>query len=108
MGFPVGAVEFGVAAAEDCRVGGVPLLDDLEAFVDFAAQVRMGEVVGDKGGADRAAEFFDGLVGGVFGSTAFESSQDLLGLSRTERLVRERMTMYDQSVDSITPQSAHK
>ena len=26
------------------------------------------------------------------------------GLSRTERLVRERMTMYDQSVDSITPQ----
>jgi len=26
------------------------------------------------------------------------------GLARTERLVRERMTMYDQSVDSITPQ----
>ncbi len=25
------------------------------------------------------------------------------GLARTERLVRERMTMYDQSVDSITP-----
>jgi len=27
-----------------------------------------------------------------------------VGLSRTERLVRERMTLYDQSVDSITPQ----
>ncbi len=27
-----------------------------------------------------------------------------MGLSRTERLVRERMTLYDQSVDSITPQ----
>ena len=25
-------------------------------------------------------------------------------LARTERLVKERMTLYDQSVDSITPQ----
>jgi len=32
------------------------------------------------------------------------ANQCRLGLSRTERLVRERMTMYDQSVDSITPQ----
>ncbi len=31
-------------------------------------------------------------------------NQCRLGLSRTERLVRERMTLYDQSVDSITPQ----
>lgn len=31
-------------------------------------------------------------------------NQCRLGLSRTERLVKERMTMYDQSVDSITPQ----
>lgn len=31
-------------------------------------------------------------------------NQCRLGLSRTERLVKERMTMYDQSVDAITPQ----
>ena len=32
------------------------------------------------------------------------ANQCRLGLARTERLVRERMTLYDQSVDSITPQ----
>jgi DNA-directed RNA polymerase subunit beta len=32
------------------------------------------------------------------------ANQCRVGLARTERLVRERMTMYDQSVDSITPQ----
>ncbi|MGF1451849.1 MAG: DNA-directed RNA polymerase subunit beta, partial [Opitutales bacterium] len=31
------------------------------------------------------------------------ANQCRVGLARTERLVRERMTMYDQSVDSITP-----
>lgn len=32
------------------------------------------------------------------------ANQCRVGLSRTERLVKERMTLYDQSVDSITPQ----
>ena len=32
------------------------------------------------------------------------SNQCRIGLARTERLVRERMTLYDQSVDSISPQ----
>ncbi len=32
------------------------------------------------------------------------ANQCRVGLSRTERLVRERMTLLDQSVDSITPQ----
>jgi len=32
------------------------------------------------------------------------ANQCRVGLGRTERLVRERMTLYDQSVDSITPQ----
>jgi len=32
------------------------------------------------------------------------ANQCRIGLSRTERLVKERMTLYDQSVDSITPQ----
>ncbi len=31
-------------------------------------------------------------------------NQCRVGLARTERLVKERMTLYDQSVDSITPQ----
>ncbi|MEC9227361.1 MAG: DNA-directed RNA polymerase subunit beta, partial [Verrucomicrobiota bacterium] len=32
------------------------------------------------------------------------ANQCRLGLARTERLVKERMTLYDQSVDSISPQ----
>ena len=32
------------------------------------------------------------------------ANQCRMGLARTERLVRERMTLYDQSVDSISPQ----
>ncbi|TVR54109.1 MAG: DNA-directed RNA polymerase subunit beta [Puniceicoccaceae bacterium] len=32
------------------------------------------------------------------------ANQCRVGLARTERLVRERMTLYDQSADSITPQ----
>ncbi|AWT59354.1 MAG: DNA-directed RNA polymerase subunit beta [Candidatus Moanabacter tarae] len=32
------------------------------------------------------------------------TNQCRIGLARTERLVKERMTLYDQSVDSITPQ----
>ncbi|MGH8020340.1 MAG: DNA-directed RNA polymerase subunit beta, partial [Opitutaceae bacterium] len=32
------------------------------------------------------------------------ANQCRVGLARTERLVRERMTLFDQSVDSITPQ----
>ncbi len=32
------------------------------------------------------------------------SNQCRMGLARTERLVRERMSLYDQSVDAITPQ----
>ncbi|MDR0535977.1 MAG: DNA-directed RNA polymerase subunit beta [Puniceicoccales bacterium] len=31
------------------------------------------------------------------------ANQCRMGLARTERLVRERMSMYDQSVDSVTP-----
>ena len=31
-------------------------------------------------------------------------NQCRIGLARTERLVKERMTLYDQSVDSVTPQ----
>ncbi|WP_309398901.1 DNA-directed RNA polymerase subunit beta [Cerasicoccus maritimus] len=32
------------------------------------------------------------------------ANQCRIGLARTERLVKERMTLYDQSVDTITPQ----
>jgi len=32
------------------------------------------------------------------------ANQCRIGIARTERLVKERMTLYDQSVDSITPQ----
>ena len=43
----VGAGQVAVLAVEHRPVGGVPLLDDLQALVDLAAQRRAGEVVAD-------------------------------------------------------------
>ena len=37
LAFAIGAGEFGVLAVEDCAVGAIPVLDDLQAFVDFTA-----------------------------------------------------------------------
>lgn len=57
---------------EDDRVGAVPLLDDLQALVDLAAEVRVGEVVTDERGPHGSAEFFQRLVGRVFRPAARE------------------------------------
>lgn len=48
--------------------------------MDFLAQVLVGQVVADERGADGAAEFLDGGVGGVFGAAAGEPGQDVFGL----------------------------
>jgi hypothetical protein len=78
--FAVRAGQFGLAAIVNGDVGGVPLLDDLEPFVDLAAQVGVGEVVGDERRTDRAAEFFDRGQGWVLGAFGGGATQDLLGL----------------------------
>jgi len=67
-------------AVEDVFVGAVPVLHDVEAFVDLSAQFLAGQVVTDEDGAHDSAEFLDGLVGGVFGATAGEAAQHLVGL----------------------------
>src|SRR5579885_1246220 len=77
--FPVGAGEFAFLAVEQDGVGRVPVLDDLEAFVDFAAQGGVGEVVADEGGPHRPAEFLQGSVGGVLGTAPGEAAQYLFG-----------------------------
>lgn len=77
--FPVGAGELAFLAVVQDGVGAVPVLDDLEPFVDLPAQSRVGEVVADEDGPDRPADFFEGGVGGVLGAAAGEAAQDLFG-----------------------------
>ncbi len=62
QGAVLAVVEHGVCA--------VPVLHDLQAAVDLAAQVGAGEVVAGEDRAQRAAELFEGGVGGVLGSAA--------------------------------------
>ena len=64
--------------------GAVPVLDNLEAVVDLASEVGVGEVVADERGADGAAELFERLVGGVLGAAAGEAPQHLLGFGGPE------------------------
>lgn len=65
-------------------VRAVPVLHDLQPAVDLAAQTGAGEVVTREERAYGAAEFFEGLVGGVFGAAAGEAPQHLLGLGGAE------------------------
>src|ERR1035437_1004736 len=70
-----------LAAVVDLVVGGVPVLDDLQAGVDLAAQLRVGEVVAGEDGPDGPAEFLQGEVDRVLGAAAFrEAAQYLVGL----------------------------
>jgi len=82
--FAVGAGELAVLAVEDDAVGAVPVLDDLQAVMDLAAQLGAGEVVADERGPDGAAELLERLVGGVLGAAAGEAAQDLFGLGGSE------------------------
>jgi hypothetical protein len=58
--------------------------EDLEAFVDLEPELGLGEVVGDEDRADRAAQLFERLVGGMLRSAAGEPPEDLLGLGCAE------------------------
>ena len=80
----VGAGELAVLAVEEGAVGGVPVLHDLQALVDLAAQLGLGEVVAEEDRPDRPAEFLERRVGGVLGAAAGEPAQDLLGLGGAE------------------------
>lgn len=80
----VGAGQGGVAAVEQRGVARVPVFDDLQALVDFAAQRWRGQVVAGEDRTDGQAEFLQRGVGGVLGSTAGEPAQDLFGLGGTQ------------------------
>ncbi|AWI09003.1 DNA-directed RNA polymerase subunit beta [Ereboglobus luteus] len=70
--------------------------DDVVAATKYLIRLKRGEGVVDD--IDHLGSRRVRTVGELL------ANQCRVGLSRTERLVRERMTMYDQSVDSITPQ----
>ena len=70
--------------------------NDVVAATKYLVRLKMGEGVIDD--IDHLGSRRVRTVGELL------ANQCRVGLSRTERLVRERMTMYDQSVDSITPQ----
>jgi len=69
---------------------------DIVAATKYLVRLRKGEGVVDD--IDHLGSRRVRTVGELL------ANQCRVGLARTERLVRERMTMYDQSVDSITPQ----
>ena len=69
---------------------------DIVAATKYLVRLRRGEGVVDD--IDHLGSRRVRTVGELL------ANQCRMGLARTERLVRERMTMYDQSVDSITPQ----
>lgn len=71
-------------------------VSDLVEAIKYLCQLKKGEGVIDD--IDHLGSRRVRTVGELL------ANQCRLGLSRTERLVKERMTMYDQSVDSITPQ----
>jgi DNA-directed RNA polymerase subunit beta len=70
--------------------------DDIVFATKYLVRLRRGEGVVDD--IDHLGSRRVRTVGELL------ANQCRVGLARTERLVRERMTMYDQSVDSITPQ----
>ncbi len=69
---------------------------DIVAATKYLVRLRKGEGVVDD--IDHLGSRRVRTVGELL------ANQCRVGLARTERLVRERMTMYDQSVDSTTPQ----
>jgi hypothetical protein len=70
------------AGKEDEVVGAVPLLDDVQAFVDLAAEGFAVKVPAEEDGLDRSAELREGLVGWMLNVAPDEAAQDRLGLGR--------------------------
>lgn len=70
------------ASLEDEAVGAVPVLDDIEPFVDGLSE-RLGiQIAAKKDGLDRFAQLVQGPVRGVLEVVAGEAPQDRFGLGR--------------------------
>jgi len=72
-----------LAVAED-RVGAVPVLHHLEAFVDLPPQAGQAQVVGHEDGPHGSAQLDQGGVGRVLRPGPGETAQDGLGLGRAQ------------------------
>ena len=63
--FPPICGDISAVAKEDEIIGAVPILHDIEAFVNLAAEFAEPEIAAEKDGPTRFAQFQQGGVGGV-------------------------------------------
>lgn len=85
--------KLGLAVSEDERI---LVKDDFVAAMKYLVELRKGEGMTDD--IDHLGSRRVRTVGELL------ANQCRVGLARTERLVRERMTLFDVGVDQITPQ----
>jgi hypothetical protein len=76
------ADHFAATGEEDKIVGAIPLLDDIDALVDLAAEVFVVEVPVEEDGLDRLSKFGEGLVGRMLNVAPDKAAQDRFGLGR--------------------------
>jgi hypothetical protein len=95
------ADHFASAGEENEVVGAVPLLDHVQALVDFVAEAFTVKVSAEEDGFDRPAEFGEGLVGRMLNVTLNEAAQDRFRFGRAETDGRH---VFDHLVVLLTDQ----
>src|SRR3954454_2767890 len=70
------ARELAMTGKENEVVGAVPLLDDVQSFVDLAAQILAVQVAAQKDGLDSLAQFREGPVSRMLDVVPGEAPQD--------------------------------
>jgi len=71
-------------AKEDEIIGAVPILHDIEAFVNLPAEFAEPEIAAEKDGPARFAQFQQGGIGGVLDIVPRKATQNRVGLGGTE------------------------
>jgi hypothetical protein len=88
------AGHFAMAGEEDEIVGAVPLLDDVQALVDFAAEGLIVKVPAEEDGFDRPAKFGEGLVSRMLNVAPDEAAQNRFGFGRASRIAVTYLTIW--------------
>jgi hypothetical protein len=78
------ARELAMTCKENEVVGAVPLLDDVQSFVDLAAQILAVQVTAQKDGLDSLAQFGEGPVSRMLDVVPGEAPQDGFRLGGAE------------------------
>ncbi len=78
------ADHFTMAGEEDEIIGDVPLLDDVQALIDLAAEGLAVKISAQEHGLDRSTEFGEGLVGRMLNIAPGEATQDRFCFGRAE------------------------